>query len=242
MDQLRLIRETDWDTLIILDACRYDMFEQVYKDYLPGEATKAISPAGSTHTWLPRVFGDKHPFTVYSAHPGINSRDEPVFGYKSRDHFIKVLDLWETSWDNERGGSLPDIINERVKEHLDNGTYVGKNILWYMQPHFPWLGSDIFDAGGIKGRMSWNRKAYDDLKHGKYPRDLMVKGYTDNLRYVLGYVKELLLYLEGNVVVTSDHGELLADAGLPADFQFGHYEALYEERKELREVPWLKIV
>ncbi len=30
------IIEEDWDNLIILDACRYDFFERVYKDYLAG--------------------------------------------------------------------------------------------------------------------------------------------------------------------------------------------------------------
>ena len=41
MDRVEIVKEK-WDYLIILDACRYDYFQDVYKKYLQGELFKKI--------------------------------------------------------------------------------------------------------------------------------------------------------------------------------------------------------
>ena len=48
---------TNWKYLIILDACRYDYFEKVYRNYLDqGILERVFSPAGGTLEWLTLTF------------------------------------------------------------------------------------------------------------------------------------------------------------------------------------------
>lgn len=56
--------------------------------------------------------------------------------------------------------------------------------------------------------------------------------YEGNLRIVLEEVQKLLENLDGNIIVTADHGDLLGENGI-----YGHG---FEEDK-LKEVPWLEI-
>ncbi|KXB07802.1 hypothetical protein AKJ55_01930 [candidate division MSBL1 archaeon SCGC-AAA382M17] len=51
-DQKDLIEKRDWDCLILLDACRYDYFEDIHDNYFEGQLQKADSGASATGTWL----------------------------------------------------------------------------------------------------------------------------------------------------------------------------------------------
>ncbi|KXB03832.1 hypothetical protein AKJ45_00215 [candidate division MSBL1 archaeon SCGC-AAA261F19] len=70
--------------------------------------------------------------------------------------------------------------------------------------------------------------------------DVLAKAYACNLRRVLVECEKLAKKLSGNLIVTSDHGELLGENG-----EWGHLVGLHLEEKEanpaLLEVPWLKI-
>lgn len=43
--------DRSWDYLIILDACRFDVFEEVYDDFLEGRLRKVESVGSSTPEW-----------------------------------------------------------------------------------------------------------------------------------------------------------------------------------------------
>ena len=58
--------------------------------------------------------------------------------------------------------------------------------------------------------------------------------YQANLGIVLAAVAELLRYLSGRIVITSDHGELLGERGL-----YSH--VMGSKSPELLEVPWLVV-
>jgi hypothetical protein len=58
--------------------------------------------------------------------------------------------------------------------------------------------------------------------------------YQANLGIVLAVVGELLRYLRGRIVITSDHGELLGERGA-----YGHIRG--SRSPELLEVPWLVV-
>ncbi|PTD94216.1 hypothetical protein C9439_03980 [archaeon SCG-AAA382B04] len=60
------------------------------------------------------------------------------------------------------------------------------------------------------------------------------KYYLENLKIVLRSVKNLIDELEGTIIITSDHGELLGEYNI-----WGHYHG--SEKKELIKVPWLKM-
>ncbi|MCJ7571779.1 MAG: hypothetical protein MUO82_07880 [Candidatus Thermoplasmatota archaeon] len=43
------IIDKEWDFLIIFNACRYDIFKDIYQNYFPSETLKmAISPTART--------------------------------------------------------------------------------------------------------------------------------------------------------------------------------------------------
>ena len=140
------VLEEDWDYLIILDACRFDFFKDLYRNYLDGDLKKAISPATTTMMWLNRVFKDFYEDIVYvSANPYINSkievRDQYGFKFDGKKHFFKVADVWKFGWDKQLGTVPPNSVNDAIFKI--KGNYKNKRfILHYMQPHEPYISTD----------------------------------------------------------------------------------------------------
>jgi len=59
-EQKELVLNTDWDILIVIDACRYDYFKKYYKEiFNNGKLEKVTSPAVWTFGWLVEIFGGK---------------------------------------------------------------------------------------------------------------------------------------------------------------------------------------
>lgn len=133
------VMEEDWDYLIILDACRYDYFSKLYPPYLCGELRKVISPGSSTIEWCKDSFQEKYNDVVYiSANPFINSKVE-VLNFNAKDHFYKVIDVWDWGWDEKLGTVHPKTVNEAVQSFKDD--YPDKKfIIHYLQPHEPYIG------------------------------------------------------------------------------------------------------
>ena len=137
--QEKVIKDFDWDILIILDACRYDYFEKVYGDYLGGDLKKALSPATSTSEWCKKVLetGDFNDVVYVSANAHINSKVK-VKGFYGRKHFYKVIDVWDWGWDYSIGTTSPWKVNQGARKARD--MYPNKKlIIHYMQPHFPYI-------------------------------------------------------------------------------------------------------
>lgn len=58
-NQKGLIRNTDWDILVVIDACRYDYFARYYRGIFDeGKLEKVESPAVWTFGWIVETFGD----------------------------------------------------------------------------------------------------------------------------------------------------------------------------------------
>lgn len=136
--------DEDWDFLIILDACRYDYFKEIYRDYLPaGKFEKVLSPASHTDEWVKKVFSDIYDDIVYiSANPFINSKGIKGFNPKK---FFKVIDVWYDGWDENCNTVPPDKVNEATLNAVRK--YINKRfIIHYMQPHAPYLS--LRDLGG----------------------------------------------------------------------------------------------
>jgi hypothetical protein len=131
--------EEQWDIAIILDACRYDVFREVYKKYLPRGKLEQRIGASDTFEWLHSVFnGNRTKDMLYvSAHPGINGRGVPWGDFDAKEQFYKVYDAWLKGWNWEIGTSIPNKVAEiavqAVKEFPDR-----KTIIHFIQPHFPY--------------------------------------------------------------------------------------------------------
>ncbi|MCD6369387.1 MAG: hypothetical protein J7L38_06295 [Thermoproteales archaeon] len=220
--------------LIILDACRYDYFQKYAKAYLDGCLKMVRSPASWTGGWLKIVFEkfrkELENVKIFSATPFINSKGINVKGFNARKYVKgEIIDIWKLGWDEKLNTVHPDTV---VKIVIDEG--IGdRNIIWFMQPHFPYIGSTKLIIP--KGYGPWEYI----VRSGRVSREYLIKAYRDNLILVLKSCKKLLKNLDfkGRCVITSDHGEALGEAGVylhPAP----HPELNLPEQ---RIVPWLDI-
>lgn len=91
--------DEDWDTLVVLDACRYDMFESTSQ--LKGTLSSRISKGSSTVEWLQANFdGRDLSDTVYvTANPQLerNRHEWDI-------NLHETINVWlEEGWDEETG-------------------------------------------------------------------------------------------------------------------------------------------
>lgn len=147
-EKVKLMRE-QWDYLIILDACRYDYFEQVWGNYLKGDLTKKISVGSGTVEWRNKSFTSYYGDVIYiSANPYITSSG-PVKGFSAKQHFCKVYCLCLNDWDKQKGTVLPETVTKRAIDIINANTDK-RAIIHYLQPHEPYLGSAVTSPGYTK--------------------------------------------------------------------------------------------
>ncbi len=216
--QYHLIHSVKWDYLIILDACRADIFKECWK----GPTQTVVSPASETRHWIKQIFPQWYPITIYSSNPFINSLGIGHWKYHAKNHFKRIVDLWDVYWSHVFGTVHPKTVYEKSKNAKS------RSIIWFLQPHAPYLSKPTtFSPDDFR---SWNKETGKPLFDHKELRKL----YTHNLRIALPFVYMLINELKGTIIVTSDHGELLGEYN-----QTGHPTGL--NVPELRNVPWVVI-
>jgi len=235
----------DWDNLIILDACRYDIFSEY--NYLDGSLEERTSLASSTPEFVTKTFEQETFYdTVYvTANPQFNLRvDSEVFHH--------VEQVWETDWDEELSTVHPNTMVKRTKEINEN--YPNKRVIaHFMQPHYPFIGeigrSELSEQAGFEltKRLASGEDAtrdgesiWDLLERGEVEEDLVWEAYIENLHVVLAEIEELLDALNGRTVVTADHGNLIGESVGPLPIKmYGHPTGIHAD--PLVTVPWLVV-
>ncbi len=222
--------EADWDTLLILDACRYDLFERVNR--LPGETMSAESRGSSTREFLrSNLDGKRLPDTVYvTASPMLHRHRDKI-----DVRFHDVINIWqEDGWDETYRTVLPETVAEATLEAAER--FPNKRLLvHFLQPHYPFLGptgTEHFDLDRLD--FQWDDLASGDLG---IPEATVRRAYEENLEEVLPSVERLLVELDGRSVVTADHGQIIGERLFPIPMrEYGHPAGIYAE--ELVKVPW----
>ena len=237
------IFEEDWDTLIVLDACRYDMFESVCQ--IEGKLSSRVSKGSSTPEWLRANFAERDlRDTVYvTANPHLErNRDE----WNISLH--KIINVWlEDGWDKETGTVRAETMTEAAVKAADR--FPNKRlVVHYMQPHYPFVPSTTkFDKTHLQsidgegsdpsGENVWNQKFTGMLD---ISRDELWSMYVENLKYALDSVEQLLEKLSGKIVITSDHGNYVGERASPIPIrEYGHPRGLYDW--PVVRVPWMEI-
>jgi len=230
--------DEDWDTLIILDACRYDMFKRISN--LPGRLESRISRGSSTPEFLVANFDDRDLLdTVYvTANPQL---------YRNRHRIDTdlhaVIDVWnDEGWDDRYGTVLPETVADAALDAAE--TYPNKrHVVHFMQPHYPFLTDETeFDKGHLEDEDTEEGNVWTKLMEGTLDVDASkIKAlYDQNLRRALPSVKQLLDELPGKTVVTADHGNMLGERSRPIPIrEWGHPRGIYTD--ELVTVPWLVV-
>ena len=224
--------DEDWDYLVILDACRYDIFAQV--NDIPGKLTKVYSLAPNTQYWLIENIKDdveKWRDVVYiSANPFVSKTMlKKLIGIGNP--FLHLEEVWNYGWDPDRLTVPPSKVMQATLRMLKR--YPAKRmVIHFLQPHIPYIygesSSSIWPPRRIKFNNLRELRSYI-RKNVKEARS----AYIRSVRYVLKYVKSLISVLKGRIVVTADHGELFGEYG------FYEHPAVYIE--PLLAVPWLVV-
>lgn len=228
----------DWDNLVILDACRYDMFESHAE--LPGLLESRTSRSSSTREFLKANFADRDLLdTVYvTANPQL---------YRHREwvdvKFHEVRHIWqEAGWDETHKTVVPKTTTEyalaAADDHPDK-----RLVVHYIQPHYPFLtsGDQPFEDSQAFLRPqeggSWYQIMTGDLE---VSRSEIWDAYVETLERALPAVQKLIDGLEGKTVVTADHGNMVGERAHPIPIrEWGHPHSIYTE--QLVNVPWLVV-
>jgi hypothetical protein len=224
------IYETDWDLLVVLDACRWDLLAEVADEYafLDGEWTYSVG--SSSAEWMRKNFAPEYADeAARTAHVTANPYSERLL---SAEDFRLLDEVWRDRWD-ESVRTIPAAgVTERA---IDAGrtTDADRLIAHYMQPHHPFV-PDPMDDGLPRnefGSTPWD-SVWHRLRRGAVDRDRVWDAYRDNLRYVLDQVETLLENVDAErAVITADHGNLLGEFGL-----YAHPD--YVPLPALKRVPW----
>ncbi|MFC4407865.1 hypothetical protein [Haloarchaeobius iranensis] len=238
--------EKDWDNLLILDGCRFDLFEEVYGEQFEegfgGTLSKIRSRGSGSPGYLRENFqGRDLSDTVYvTANP---------FVYKVLDNpFHHVDHVWMNDWDDDLETVRPDTMVEHAIEAYQ--TYPNKRlVVHFMQPHHPFIGD--FRLSEDRGFLGAKAKSLDEdvpdvkfvwerLREGEVSEDEVWRAYRDNLVLALEKVGKLIEAIPGKHVVTSDHGNAFGERVKPfPTTTYGHGDNLHIPA--LVDVPWLEL-
>lgn len=227
------IMEKDWDNLILLDACRYDIFRQ--HSILDGELTCVFSHGNSSWDFM------EENFYMKKNHDVVYITTNPHYEKLENDDFYCVESLLE-HWDSELGTILPETVtNEALK--ISNNYENKRFIIHYMQPHSPHLSEISKEIGKkLDGWTPYDRDSskvfaiWEAFHQGLITQNELRESYIETLNRVEQSVKNLLEELSGKTVVSSDHGDNLGESYLGIN-RVGHGN----ETKECRLVPWLEM-
>jgi hypothetical protein len=224
------IAEEEWDNLIILDACRADIYNEMYES-----DSKRITMESNSYGFVRKNFSN-YDFSDTVCITGNPFYSQTKFNLATdknpEDVFHTVFHTYGDKWDSEENTVLPEAIVEDAKT-AENLFPKKKKILHFMQPHIPFVGKDYTDFNfkdaiteGEKGNKTW-----DLAMKGEIPREKLVNDYKENLKLVMDNIEELVEELGGKTVITADHGTFLGENRL-----YKHPGGC--DARVLREVPW----
>lgn len=233
-DLIPRIDQSDWDLLIILDACRYEILASIANDVA---VNRAISPATTTKQFLDktRAAGLFDGVTYVSANPQ-TEKHRP-------GNVSELIPVYEESWDE----SLQTVPPSSVYDAAEKQVRSGKDVVAHtMQPHYPHickLGDSTRPVPGglhpdnFSFQKEGNFKIQSILARGIIDLDTAFYSYYAAAKFAWKCAKDVALKLADGgytTLITADHGELFGE--------WGFVEHPYNVPiSELIAVPWIEI-
>jgi len=230
--QSELIAERRWRTMIILDACRRDVFARcIGQTRLTGVAMPVNSNVIHTEAWYMLNWQGPAPDVVLaSGHP-------KPWDIHLHNSFYRALPLWKLDSFPEPG----PVLDEAVKAAREYSAH--RLLVHLVPPHLPYVGP--------RGQ-AWQDKhiwSYDadtpGLPHDGKPIYTIVREYgaangwdelrgyyAESLLTALGCIERVIGRFKPPVVITADHGELIGEDG-----QYRH-EIMHPA---VQTVPWFEV-
>lgn len=202
------IEDLEFDNLIILDACRYDIYSEIR-----GEVDHRITQGSATEDYVRENFsdGDWSDVVYITANPQLSEkRFKQHTGRSTEETFHTVYDLYNQGWSDKISTVPPDLVVKQSKSAAKLFPDK-KKIIHFMQPHAPFTTSDK-EMEYITDQFSMTEAK--QAEKGDIPKEEYREMYKKELENVIEHALELAENLEGKTVITGDHGELLGEGGL----------------------------
>lgn len=201
------IDEINAHHIVILDAARHDLYEEVN-----GKTRKRRTLGSSSEEFIKETFSEGAKWkdtVVVTANPHYHA---PLFekqtGRTPEETFKDIYngfardDLWEN-------GTVPPknmlkLLEEALEDHNPTENAF---IVHFMQPHTPLLDSHI------ENDADRDMNVWDRLEKGEYTDQEVWKAFKDNLETVMLYAEEACFLLDGVVAITADHGNAFGENG-----------------------------
>lgn len=241
--------EMEWDYLLLLDATRYDVFEDVVSNKgHEGKLSKANVGVCETIGWYNKYWGKKNDVILFTSHPYMFV-SEGSFVYKN---FKKAA--WVSSDENHRldrnmkmhGGRFHDLWHPKVlidyfKKKKEKGH---RYLLHFIPPHLPFIygkGREFLERNQVYRSSAFNvyKFVQDYGRRGNW--DELRKYYRESLEITLEVLFENMeVFGDGKTVITSDHGELIGEPSFDDKGYYFHGKGLGKDEL-LGAVPWFEV-
>lgn len=182
--RLQHFRKQEKWLVIVLDACRYDVFRRfVSSTDCEGEIERLRSPALHSQEWALACWTDAFPDVTYVSGNQFVSAEAT-----DRQNIGEFIDL------STGDVTKPEAVRDTVLEHTDSPKVVSH----FMQPHAPYYGSDLdLDMQGSDPLWMYLKAYRENLEYV----------------WKVGVEPLLAAFSDRPVVITSDHGETFDAVG-----------------------------
>jgi len=224
----------DWDVMIILDACRADLFREFAPEHPVYESFDRVSSkyscASTSREWFKKGFGsgvDVSDVHYVTQNPFLSRKTDP-------DRFHDVEPLYEVESESESRRLAPSVVTD-VALNAYKSSNAGRFVVHYLPPHAPFLHCEgKYDLG----EKSWGGESHDvwfGLQINEFDKEEVWKDYGQSLLTILDEVQRLSNHVSGDIVVTADHANGIGEFG-----QYGHPG--YVPVPAIKRVPWVEMV
>lgn len=231
------VYDEEWDLLVVLDACRADLWNEVAPDhdrFGPAETRTAVG--GTSTEWLTETTAGADSAalaeTAYVTGNPYSTSHVPDGAFGLQD------EVWRYAWDDD-AGTIParPVTDRAIDTARKRGDEFDRTIVHYMQPHFPCVPDVEGTSAGTEG-IALDRfgeepiSVWEELRFGQIEPADVWRAYRANLEYVLEEVALLLENFDADrVAITADHGNAVGEYWL-----YGHVGGV--AHPGIREVPW----
>lgn len=233
--------DESWDVLVVLDACRADLFEEVADLDEYDSFTVRKSAGSATDEWAKANFeGQAQTDTVYVS-------GNPVVSRWVQTAFAQFIEVWRDNFDPELGTVPAELVTEAAIDAYEANPEK-RLIVHYLQPHYPFVKDPELrftrfegtDEVTVSDARSGASDVWEAVGLGLVEPETVWAAYRRNLEYVLDAIEPLLEAVSGRIVITSDHGNVLGERARPIPLKlYGHPSGVHHPA--LRSVPWAVI-
>lgn len=244
----------DWDVLVVMDAARVDMTRRAVRDYsrLPEEVQSVWSNASCSIDWIERTFNGypaEAAKTGYvTANPFANHDEHETRSADLTSGQVGHLELlYKTHWQEVRDG-IETVPPEAVTDHaIDTWRRrdelgIDRLVVHYMQPHEPFIARPEWGSGDskllknlVENGAEAGSSVYPRVRAGDVSLDEFRRVYEQNHHWILEeLVERLLPNVDGDMVLTADHGNGLGEWG-------SWHHPPGRVAPPVRKVPWIEV-